>query len=219
MIWFFFFFLRCFVVFFRSSERFILGTLNFEIVASAKGDTEIGATSIQSWLRHLAGRKGNPGGAPKAQYRPKAGKKKKKHAVGLFFWFPLRFSDASSQSGLTDFSPHSNIYLSSVLHSHSWLASYPCSSTGRIARAGQTCSKRKRNLKVSLAKREVPGQVARHGEARELLEQWSAIAMLELQRIRFAGWALTEGQHRPKAGRCWFLDTVPLAIRRLGAGS
>ena len=27
------------------------------------------------------------------------------------------------------------------------------------------------------------------------------IAMLELQRIRFAGWALTEGQHRPKAGK------------------
>ena len=34
-----------------------------------------------------------------------------------------------------------------------------------------------------------------------LLEKWSAIAMLELQRIRFAGWALTEGQHRPKAGK------------------
>ena len=30
----------------------------------------------------------------------------------FFFWFPLRFSDASSRSGLTDFSPHSNIYLS-----------------------------------------------------------------------------------------------------------
>ena len=25
--------------------------------------------------------------------------------------------------------------------------------------------------------------------------------MLELQRIQFAGWALTEGQHRPKAGK------------------
>ena len=25
--------------------------------------------------------------------------------------------------------------------------------------------------------------------------------MLELQRIRFAGWALTEGQYRPKAGK------------------
>ena len=25
--------------------------------------------------------------------------------------------------------------------------------------------------------------------------------MLELQHIRFAGWALTEGQHRPKAGK------------------
>ena len=25
--------------------------------------------------------------------------------------------------------------------------------------------------------------------------------MLELQRTRFAGWALTEGQHRPKAGK------------------
>ena len=27
-----------------------------------------------------------------------------------------------------------------------------------------------------------------------LLGKWSAIAMLELQRIRFAGWELTEGQ-------------------------
>ena len=27
-----------------------------------------------------------------------------------------------------------------------------------------------------------------------LLGKWSAIAMLKLQRIRFAGWALTEGQ-------------------------
>ena len=36
-----------------------------------------------------------------------------------------------------------------------------------------------------------------------LLGKWSAIAMLELQRIRFAGpgWALTKGQHRPKAGK------------------
>ena len=25
--------------------------------------------------------------------------------------------------------------------------------------------------------------------------------MLELQRIQLAGWALTEGQHRPKAGK------------------
>ena len=29
-----------------------------------------------------------------------------------------------------------------------------------------------------------------------LLGKWSAIAMLELQRIQFAGGALTEGQHR-----------------------
>ena len=34
-----------------------------------------------------------------------------------------------------------------------------------------------------------------------LLGKWSAIAMLELQRIRFAGWALTEGRHRLKAGK------------------
>ena len=34
-----------------------------------------------------------------------------------------------------------------------------------------------------------------------LLGKWSAIAVLELQRIRFTGWALTEGQHRPKAGK------------------
>ena len=33
----------------------------------------------------------------------------------FFFWFPLRFSDASSRSGLTDFSPHSNIYVSIYL--------------------------------------------------------------------------------------------------------
>ena len=26
-------------------------------------------------------------------------------------------------------------------------------------------------------------------------------AMLELQRVQFSGWALTEGQHRPKAGK------------------
>ena len=38
-------------------------------------------------------------------------------------------------------------------------------------------------------------------EEKVLLGKWSAIAMLELQRIRFAGWALTEGQHRPKAGK------------------
>ena len=38
-------------------------------------------------------------------------------------------------------------------------------------------------------------------ERKGLLGKWSAIAMLELQRIRFAGWALTEGQHRPKAGK------------------
>ena len=38
-------------------------------------------------------------------------------------------------------------------------------------------------------------------KAKVLLGKWSAIAMLELQRIRFAGWALTEGQHRPKAGK------------------
>ena len=33
------------------------------------------------------------------------------------------------------------------------------------------------------------------------LGKWSAIAVLELQRIRFAGRTLTEGQHRPKAGK------------------
>ena len=32
-----------------------------------------------------------------------------------------------------------------------------------------------------------------------LLEKWSAIAMLELQHIPFAGWALTEGRHQQKA--------------------
>ena len=35
----------------------------------------------------------------------------------FFFWFPLRkyYGDASSRSGLTDFSPHINIYLSIYL--------------------------------------------------------------------------------------------------------
>ena len=36
---------------------------------------------------------------------------------------------------------------------------------------------------------------------KEKLGKWSAIAMLELQHIRFAGWTLTEGQHQPKAGK------------------
>ena len=31
--------------------------------------------------------------------------------------------------------------------------------------------------------------------------KWSAIAMLELQRIRFAGWELTEGRRWPKASK------------------
>ena len=34
-----------------------------------------------------------------------------------------------------------------------------------------------------------------------LLGKWSAIAILELQRIQIARWALTEGQHRLKAGK------------------
>ena len=34
-----------------------------------------------------------------------------------------------------------------------------------------------------------------------LVGKCSTVAMLELQSIRFAGWALTEGQHRPKAGK------------------
>ena len=41
---------------------------------------------------------------------------------------------------------------------------------------------------------------AGHAE-KVLLGRWSAIAMLELQRIRLPGWVLTEGQHRPKAGK------------------
>ena len=36
------------------------------------------------------GRSSWEGGAPKAQYRLKAGKKKKTRKAGLFFWFPLR---------------------------------------------------------------------------------------------------------------------------------
>ena len=48
------------------------------------------------------------------EHQPKAVKKKKTHEVGFFFWFPLRFSDASSRSGLTDFCPHSNIYRQSL---------------------------------------------------------------------------------------------------------
>ena len=50
------------------------------------------------------------------QHRPKAGKKKKTREAGLFFLvFPLSSGDASSRSGLTHFSPHSNIYLSIYL--------------------------------------------------------------------------------------------------------
>ena len=53
---------------------------------------------------------------PKAgEHRPKAGKKKKTREAGLFFLVPLSSGDASSRSGLTDFSPHSNIYLSIYL--------------------------------------------------------------------------------------------------------
>ena len=52
-------------------------------------------------------------------------------------------------------------------------------------------------------------------KAKVLLGKWSAIAMLELQHIRFAGWALTEGQHRPKAGRCRFLDIYSSAYKTM----
>ena len=58
--------------------------------------TWIGATSIQSCVGHRARRNGDPvgrGGAPKAQYRPKAGnymKKKRPTKWVFFFWFPLR---------------------------------------------------------------------------------------------------------------------------------
>ena len=59
-----------------------------------------GAQGRSSWERVV----------PKAQYRPKAGKNKKTHEVGLFFWFPLSFSDASSRSGLTQRSPTCPVY-------------------------------------------------------------------------------------------------------------
>ena len=91
------------------------------------------------------------------QHRLKAGKKKKTHKVGLFFWFPLRFSDASSRSGLTDFSPHSNIYLSIYRHSFQYITSgstAPGASPGQ-SRAGrvQSRSPGPSDEKVSLAKR------------------------------------------------------------------
>ena len=46
----------------------------------------------------------------------------------FFFWFPLRFSDASSRSGLTDFSPHINIYRHSI--------PFKASEAGRAHRQG-----------------------------------------------------------------------------------
>ena len=65
--------------------------------------------------------------------RPKAGKKKKTREAVFFFWFPLRkCGDASSRSGLTDFSPHSNIYLSPFIP---WLHYKRFNGAGRIARA------------------------------------------------------------------------------------
>ena len=83
------------------------------------------------------------------QHRPKAGKKKKTHEVGLFFLVPLReCGDASSRSGLTQLSPHSNIAIHSMVpfipfHNKQF------NGAGRIARAGQTFE----IFKVSLAKR------------------------------------------------------------------
>ena len=42
----------------------------------------------------------------------------------------------------------------------------------------------------------------RKGFAREMVSNCNVGATTyRLQRIQFAGWALTEGQHRPKAGR------------------
>ena len=69
-------------------------------------------------------------------------RKKRPTNWGFFFWFPLRFSDASSRSGLTHFSPHSNIYLSSILDSVQSSEAAPGASPGQV----KTC-------KVSLANR------------------------------------------------------------------
>jgi len=65
----------------------------------------------------------------------------------FFFWFPLRFSDASSRSGLTDFSPHSNIYLS--IYRHSLVPWYHEVKQRRAHR----CRQDRHGRKVSLAKR------------------------------------------------------------------
>ena len=72
----------------------------------------------------------------------------------FFFWFPLRFSDALSRSGLTDFSPFViSIYLSSIL---------PCIQSGSTAPGAslgltglQGCSKRHRWAKRSSQSPEV----------------------------------------------------------------
>ena len=79
------------------------------------------------------------------QHRPKAGKKKKTAKPVFFFWFPLRFSDASSRSGLADFCPRSNIYLSPFIPTmHGYITS------GSTAPGASPC---RHGRKVGLAKR------------------------------------------------------------------
>ena len=101
----------------RSSERLTLGT--FAILISTF--QFIPAVLMgEHWPRGSTGRR------PVGINRPTK--------WVFFFWFPLRFSDASSQSGLTDYSPHSNIYRHSFSVSKQ---SKRFNSTRRIARAGQ----------------------------------------------------------------------------------
>ena len=61
--------------------------------------------------------------------------------------------------------------------------------------------------------------------ANVLVGKCSTVAMLELQSIRFAGWALTEGQHRPKAGKkkktreaglFFLVNTMRIGVKSMG---
>ena len=79
--------------------------------------------------------------------------------ISAIEFFPLRFSDASSRSGLTDFSPHNNIYCQSMTLSpiHDF-HTMRFNGTGRIARAESSGARaesiaRALGRKVSLAKR------------------------------------------------------------------
>ena len=67
---------------------------------------------LQCWSYNIYGWLG--GHWPRGSTGRRPVRKKRPTKRVFFFWFPLLIGDASSQSGLTDFSPHSNIYLSPI---------------------------------------------------------------------------------------------------------